>query len=158
MSGTSTVSTYGRIIVSAMVISGFYAIVFFWLWRPPAIQSEALTLMVGAASTTFGLVVGYWIGSSAGSSDKDRNTSETMDKLVHAVSTSAPSAVQPRPWWANMTDEEKSRINSAANHDPKVKDFMDHAAAGTATPEELAYVVKIGLITQDRAAALSALK
>lgn len=156
------ISTVGRVAVSVIVIIGFF-------WALAEVidaktvggpQREILLIMLGALTTKFGDVVIYWIGSSAGSSDKDATQAANTSQLIEAVSTSSPGggtgAGTGQPWWVKLTEGEKSAIQAAAQQDAKVKDFMDKSAAGTATAEELAYVVGLGLLTQDRAAALSA--
>jgi len=64
----------GAIIVSTIVSAGFISVVFLWFYRPLTMSSDAfqvLTILVGALTSNFTTVVGYWLGSSAGSSNKD---------------------------------------------------------------------------------------
>ena len=53
-------------IVGALVVVGFFVVLAFMLWRDK-IGSE---LLIGSLSTAFGLVIGYYYGSSAGSERK----------------------------------------------------------------------------------------
>jgi hypothetical protein len=153
---TTLVSIVGRIVITVIVQLGFFATLGIVLTQKVTGNAtpEILLLMLGALTAKWGDSVVYWIGSSAGSSDKDSAQQATTDRLVEAVATSAPVAAMKKPWWGQLTDAEKAAIQAKAT-DPKVKDFMDHASAGTATPEELSYVVSQGLLTQDRAAALT---
>jgi Na+/H+-translocating membrane pyrophosphatase len=63
----------GPVVVSVIVVTGFFAILMLWIMSkastvPP---SEGLTFMLGAMSSGFTTVIGYWMGSSAGSKNKD---------------------------------------------------------------------------------------
>jgi uncharacterized PurR-regulated membrane protein YhhQ (DUF165 family) len=63
----------GPVIISVIVVTGFFAILVLWLVTkassvPP---SEGLSIMLGAMASAFTTVVGYWMGSSAGSKNKD---------------------------------------------------------------------------------------
>jgi hypothetical protein len=65
--------TEGPVLVSVIVVIGFFGILTTWILTkastvPP---SEGLTFMLGAMSTAFTTVVSYWMGSSAGSKNKD---------------------------------------------------------------------------------------
>lgn len=71
----------GPVIVSIVVVVGFFAILIMWLLTkastvPP---SEGLSIMLGAMSAGFTTVVGYWMGSSAGSKNKDAAIAAALD-------------------------------------------------------------------------------
>lgn len=152
------VSTVGRIIISIIVVAGFFwALSEVMAAKIQGSTRELMILMLGALTTKFGDVVVYWIGSSAGLSDKDAAQHASTERLIDAVSTSVPADGKPAtPWWGQLTDAEKASITQAAGHDARIKAFMDASAAGAATADDLAYIVSTGLLTQDRAAAISA--
>lgn len=160
---TNRISVVGRIVVSVIVTLGFFWALFLVVTRnlQGGEVNQILLIMLGGLTTKFGDVVVYWIGSSAGSSEKDAATAANTDKLIHAVSTSSPTGTgggavaSGQPWWSKLTEEEKAAITALAGTDPRVREFMDKSSAGNATAEELAYVVGLGLLTQDRAAALA---
>jgi hypothetical protein len=71
--------TEGPVLVSAIVVLGFFIVLILWLVSkaseiPP---SEGLSIMLGAMSAGFTTVVSYWVGSSAGSKSKDA----TIEKM-----------------------------------------------------------------------------
>ena len=66
---------HAPIVVSILVVAGFLAVVFIWLVRPLQSQSEGVltvvNILVGSLGTAFSQTVQYWLGSSAGSKNKD---------------------------------------------------------------------------------------
>lgn len=77
-------SKLGQIIVSVVVTIGFVTLLFLWVYRPVSIAdgaaSEVLNVLVGALAAAFGQVVSYWLGSSAGSKDKDETLAQLSKK------------------------------------------------------------------------------
>lgn len=61
---------WGAPVVSVLVVSGFLALVGAMMFRTIPDSQVALVLF-GSLSTAFGSVISYWLGSSAGSKDKD---------------------------------------------------------------------------------------
>lgn len=63
---------YGAALVSALVLVTFGLVLFLILTeKVPAGQEALLNVMLGALTTMASAVVGYWVGSSAGSARKD---------------------------------------------------------------------------------------
>lgn len=65
---------YGAILVSAMVVVTFGAVLMIWLLRPMVLQgstSEVINILLGTLAANFTTVCNYWIGSSSGSKGKD---------------------------------------------------------------------------------------
>lgn len=66
-------SNWGRVIVSTIVVFGFIGVTVIYMTRKldgnPV--PEILSILLGSLATNFTNVVGYWIGSSSGSSAKD---------------------------------------------------------------------------------------
>ncbi len=91
-----TTNNVGRVIISLIVVLGFMAMTWMFVSQKMAggTPGETLTLLVGALATNFSNVVGYWIGSSSGSTAKDEQLSKTADKLAEKVpaSPSSPAA------------------------------------------------------------------
>ena len=67
-----SVAVIGSILISALVLLQFSAVCFLVLWRevPPGSREAALVLL-GSLANSGTMVVGYWVGSSAGSARKD---------------------------------------------------------------------------------------
>jgi hypothetical protein len=61
---------WGAPVVSVLVVAGFLALVAGMMFRTVPDSQVALVLF-GSLSTAFGSVISYWLGSSAGSKDKD---------------------------------------------------------------------------------------
>lgn len=74
-------------IVSVLVTLGFLAVLFIWLWRPVPNQGEGaitvINIMVGSLGTAFAQVVYFWLGSSAGSKDKDLAIKQVIPTTPH---------------------------------------------------------------------------
>lgn len=69
-----------QLLVSMLVVLGFFATITVLLFRPVDIQPairDVLLVLVGVLASTFKDVTGYWIGSSHGSTLK---TAATMEK------------------------------------------------------------------------------
>ena len=63
---------WGAVIVSALVLTQFALACFLVLWRDvPAGSQQAALVLLGALASNGTMVVGYWVGSSAGSARKD---------------------------------------------------------------------------------------
>ena len=58
-------------ILTCIVTVGFFGILGFMILNPDIKQSEAMILLLGALNTSFGTAVGFWLGSSHGSQNKD---------------------------------------------------------------------------------------
>lgn len=72
----------GRILVSAVVVIGFVAVTVLFVTTKynGGAPGETLSILLGALATNFTAVVGYWIGSSSGSTAKDEKLSELVGK------------------------------------------------------------------------------
>lgn len=95
----------------------------------------------------------YQFSSSAGSDKKDDTSAEVAGKLADKFTTPTPPAptVPVPPWWSRLQDGEKNAITAAVGGDPRVAAFVTASQVGAATPDDLAYLVGKGLLTQDRA-------
>ena len=71
---------WGRIVVSSVVVVGFVVVTMMYMTQKLNGNAvpEILSILLGALATNFTAVVGYWIGSSAGSQSKDA----TIDNMV----------------------------------------------------------------------------
>jgi hypothetical protein len=62
---------WGAVIISALVLIQFALCCFLVLYREvPAGSQQAALVLLGALASNGTLVVGYWVGSSAGSAQK----------------------------------------------------------------------------------------
>lgn len=62
-----------KYIIGGLIIVGFFTLLIFLVYKPiPEGNSELLYLVVGALVGSFGTIVTYNFGSSAGSADKAR--------------------------------------------------------------------------------------
>jgi hypothetical protein len=77
---------WGRVLVSLLVVVGFITVTVIYMTRKLEGNPvpEILSILLGALATNFTSVVGYWIGSSSGSSSKDA-TIESMATKVPSV-------------------------------------------------------------------------
>lgn len=66
-------NSWGRVLTSFLVVTGFITVTIMYMTQKlngnPV--PEILSILLGALATNFTSVVGYWIGSSSGSSAKD---------------------------------------------------------------------------------------
>lgn len=71
---------WGSAIVSVLAVVVFAGFIYMLFARQvmPEGMKDALMLMAGAASAGFTQVLGYWLGSSAGSANKDRLLTGTV--------------------------------------------------------------------------------
>lgn len=69
----NTLNDWGRVLVSTIVVFGFIGVTVLYMTRKldGAAVPEILSILLGALATNFTAVVGYWIGSSSGSAQKD---------------------------------------------------------------------------------------
>ncbi|MCK1430912.1 MULTISPECIES: hypothetical protein [unclassified Bradyrhizobium] len=75
----NTLNDWGRVLVSTIVVFGFIGVTVLYMTRKldGAAVPEILSILLGALATNFTAVVGYWIGSSSGSAQKD-NAIQTL--------------------------------------------------------------------------------
>jgi hypothetical protein len=57
---------WGAPVISVLIVLGFLALVFALIFKQVP-DSQAVLMLFGTLSTSFGIVVSYWLGSSAGS-------------------------------------------------------------------------------------------
>lgn len=159
------VLAFFEIILAAMLVVFFIVIL---LNRPtgsPPLEAGTVALLAGFI-TTFILMAksasDYQFVSSSGSDKKDDAQTAVSKALADKVP--APPPVAPAPplapapiaWWGRLKNGEPAAITAAAAADPKVMAFITAANVGAATPDDLAYLVTKGLLTQERATAIQA--
>lgn len=66
-----SVISWGAPVVSVLVLSGFIALSWLAMNPSPGVRADVVLYLLGAWQTLAGGVVGYWVGSSAGSASKD---------------------------------------------------------------------------------------
>lgn len=67
------VNDTGRVMISSVVVGGFFVILYIYLTRKltGAPDNDILSILLGALASNFTSVVSFWIGSSSGSAAKD---------------------------------------------------------------------------------------
>lgn len=77
-----TLMDWGRVLVSLVVVVGFFAVIIIVLTTKLQGNAtpEVLLVLLGALTAAFGQVVSYWMGSSASSSKKDETIGEMAAK------------------------------------------------------------------------------
>ncbi len=66
---------WGAPVISVVVAAGFFTLLIILMVRPIAVDPsvrDVLLIMIGSIGTAFGQVVSYYVGSSAGSKEKDQ--------------------------------------------------------------------------------------
>jgi hypothetical protein len=63
--------SWGAPAVSVIVVGGFVGLSYLAMNPAPSVRHEVVLYLLGAWQTLAGSVVGYWVGSSAGSANKD---------------------------------------------------------------------------------------
>ena len=62
---------WGAPVVATVVTVAFCVLTFYSAWHGIAADNQVLSQLVGALTIAFGNVVGYYLGSSVGSKNKD---------------------------------------------------------------------------------------
>lgn len=107
------------------------------------------------------IALGFFFGSNMSKMLADAGQQKIVEKLTSTAPPGPPGPVAPIPpavvaWWSLLTDAEKTAITAAAPADAKVQSFVTASSTGKAAPDDLAYLVTKGLLTQDRATAIQA--
>lgn len=113
-------------------------------------ESDGFKILLGLLGGSASGVVGYYFGSNSSSEKKDDQQARVAERLAAKVTGDDPII----KWWDLMSEEEKAKITEAGKIDGTIQTFVTTAAKGRATPEDLAYLVKAGLLTQERADAI----
>lgn len=82
-------------IVTVIIISGFMLVIWAIMFRPITNQgqdAQVLFLLFGTLSSAFASCVAYWLGSSAGSKQKDVALTQAATASASAATSSAVSA------------------------------------------------------------------
>lgn len=138
------------LIVVVMVIK-----VTFWGDIPTV--SDILKIIIPAMINLVTFVAGYFYGSSKAKDQSDASQQRVVDKLTSTPPGTlppTPSLAVVAPWWSKLADTEKAAITAAGPNDPRIAAVIMAMTAGAATPDDLAYLVSKGLLTQERADAI----
>jgi hypothetical protein len=77
MKSHETLAMWGAIIVSVLVMAGFgAALALLFLAKLPTEGRDMALLLYGGINSMASAIVGYWVGSSMGSSRKDQTISD----------------------------------------------------------------------------------
>jgi hypothetical protein len=80
-----------RIVISLIVVMGFYVLIGMWFVLPLKGDPGVFNLLAGAAIAGFSSVLGYYVGSSSGSKAKDA----TVGNIATSAVPAATPAVSP---------------------------------------------------------------
>ena len=86
---------WGAALISIMIVAGFLALTGALMFRQVPDSQVALVLF-GTLSTAFGGVVNYWLGSSAGSREKDQTIRESMQGKLEVAAEAVGSIVRSK--------------------------------------------------------------
>lgn len=78
-----SILAYGPSILSLLIIVGFFTIIVLFLNRPPTMTEATLSivsLLIGKLSSAFDTAVQYYLGSSAGSRDKNEMLKQVINE------------------------------------------------------------------------------
>lgn len=124
---------------------------------------DILKILIPAAITLVTGVVGYFYGSSKSKENAEASQAQLVDKLtstppgtIPPTPGTVPPAGTPTPWWSLLTEAEKSAINTLSASDAHVRTIATAMASGGANADDLEYLVTVGVLTADRAAAIKA--
>lgn len=128
-----------------------------------ALVDMSKTLQAAAVNMSL-IALGFFFGNTMAKMAQDAGQQKVVESLTKTAPPGAPGPVAPVPappvivipWWSKLTPDEQNAIGEAAHSDPKAAVFMAAAQTGSATPDDLAYLVSKDLMTQDRATAISA--
>ncbi len=71
LAAQGSVISWGAPVVSVVVVLGFVVLSYMAMNPTPAVRADVVLYLLGAWQSLATAVVGYWIGSSAGSASKD---------------------------------------------------------------------------------------
>lgn len=129
LSGQGSVIAWGPVIVSTIVVTGFFVILVLLMFRPDALAQgenaqlvfQILNIAIGALTAGFATVVSFWLGSSQGSRNKDENARQGQALLAglqrdNAQSTTALIDQQSRQTAALINKVGSSQATIASPH------------------------------------------
>lgn len=104
------------------------------------------------------IALGFFFGNTMAKMAQDRRSADVVEKLTGQNPPGGPVAPLPAPavvvaWWSLLNDAEKAAIE-AYTPNPRVMKFIETSKIGKATPDDLTYLVSLGLLTAERAATL----
>lgn len=140
------------VIVCWMMASSFSIIVLIWASPSSGADSQLLNTLIGMyVGTGFISTINWWMGDAKGSD----STNKMQDKMADAIRPSPPTPPAVSiPWWNKLTEAERTAITSST--DQRVIDFVKAPVTIAPPPDDIAYLVLNGLLTQTRADAIKA--
>lgn len=136
---------------------------FYRMTNASEVNDKILDMMITIAfSTCLVLIYNFAFGSSSSGAKLADTQNRITEKLTSVAPAGAPGPVAPLPaptvvvaWWSVLTPAEQAAIE-AFTPNPRVLTFIKTAKVGKSTPDDLDYLVTLGLLTQDRATAIAA--
>jgi hypothetical protein len=124
------------------------------VWSAEVDSIEDLVKSLGSSLVNMGLIgLGFFFGNTSAKLAADRGQQRLMERLTSAPPGTLPPPPTngPQPWWPKLAEDEKTKLTDAATNDQRVRAFITASMIGAATPDDLAYIVTAGLLTQARA-------
>lgn len=148
------------ILIGTFATATFVSTVCSIFWpQQAALIDMAKTLQAALVNMAL-IALGFFFGNNQAKAVADAGQQKIVEKLTSTAppGPSGPVAPLPAPaivpWWSKLVNGEAAAITAAAATDPEVMKFVTAANTGAATPEQLAYLVSKGLLTQERADAI----
>jgi hypothetical protein len=143
------------VIVCWMMFSCFLIIMTLLLHGAPLGDNRDMlnTLLGMYVGTGLLTSITWWMGSSKGSDANNKLQDKMADAIRPALQLPAKAV---DPWWNKLMDAERAAIGAEGPNDPKIAAFLLAPVTAKPNPDDLAYLVSKGLLTQDRATALQA--
>lgn len=126
-------------------------------WSADVVSIIDIAKIMLAALVNMGLVaLGFFFGNTSAKMTQDAGQQKVVEKLTGQNPPGGPVAPLPVPvvviaWWSLLTEGERAAIEGFTPN-PRVMKFIETAKIGKAVPDDLTYLVSLGLLTAERAA------
>ena len=135
------------------------------MWGEPATLVDLTKTFQSALINMAMVVLGYFFGSSKSKDSSDTSQQKIVEKLTSTQPPNGTGPVAPIPapapvvvvsWWSLLTPEEQAAIVAAAPADAQVQVALTALQSGKAEAPDIATLVTKNLLTQARAAVVTA--
>lgn len=110
------------------------------------------------------MALGFFLGNTMAKMAQDKASQNVVEKLTGPTPPGGPvtpipvtPVVAPVPWWNQLTEAERKAITDAAAADPgdtRLASIASGPVVVKLMPDDMAYLVAKGLLTQERATAI----
>lgn len=119
-----------------------------------AVLDLAKTLQAALVNMSL-IALGFFFGNTVAQRVANEGQQKILERLTPTPATPAPTATIPA-WWSELSDAEKNAITAAGDVDLRAHAIVLALTAGSATADDLTYLVSKGLLTQARVDEISA--